>query len=617
VYPSVVGPRYSTTPAAGASDTEKWVENPYLHSGEEAPYKFGLNLDIETGIPIAQLGSPSHDIEVEYTGKGKAHVDIKKNGKAGTRDFVLRYRLAGGRIQTGALLYPSRDENFFLLMMEPPARVENEAIVPREYIFIVDVSGSMNGFPINVAKNLMEDIIHGLRPNDLMNVLLFAGGSAVMSEGRSLTATAPNKKRAISWIKSQHGRGGTNILPALKRALGLPRTKGISRIVVVITDGYVSVEPQTFELIRKELGQANLFAFGIGSSVNRHIIEGMARVGRGEPFVVLNREEARKKASQFRRYIRSPVLTDIRVSFEGMSVHDVEPLAVPDLFALRPVVVFGKYEGKPRGQVVIEGKTASVDLRKVLSISPKSASADNSALRLLWARHRIMRLSDLNLLRKDDRRVDEVTELGLKYSVMTQYTSFVAVDKIRRADGEIVTVKQPLPLPDGVSDLAVGRPSAAAGKAMRSMSLPNSEDLTGGGLGEEEEGDDYPTAPAEVTVDMEPKEIIKRGGTWISVEEVRGEMDRGALRRALRSQLQKLRPCCPKPSGPGAWTSWEFVYRLVIASDGTVGQIKLVMASIKDGSAIDCLEKALRGLRFPPTPRGSELTLKVICRPTP
>jgi Ca-activated chloride channel family protein len=604
VYPTVVGPRYSNAPAAGAPDTERWVENPYLHSGQAAPYRFGLTVDIDTGIPMAQLTSPSHEIAIEYAGKSRAHVVVKDDGTAGTKDFVLRYRLAGGQIQTGALLYHGKDENFFLLMMEPPARVQAEAVVPREYIFIVDVSGSMHGFPLEISKRLMEEIITGLRPDDLMNVILFSGGSAVLAEGQSLKATKANKEKAVNWIRAQQGGGGTEILPALKRALDLPRTEGVSRVVVIATDGYVSVEPQVFELMRARLGQANFFAFGIGSAVNRHLIEGMARVGKGEPFVVLNQGEAPRQAERFRRYIESPVLTNITVTFKGLKARDVEPVAVPDLFALRPVVVFGKYEGEPAGEIVITGKTAAGDFRKVIRITSEMASPGNSALRLLWARQRIMQLSDLNLLREDDARVQEVTGLGLRYSLLTQYTSFVAVDKIKRATGEVVTVKQPLPLPAGVSDLAVGGMARSAAAPM---------------------GFAKSLAPAH---ESQALEVQRQGGKTedngralkterieLRVVEVKGTLDRGAVERTLRAKMPELEACRAKSLTGKEPRAGEVTYRLVVRADGAVDQVRPVSTTL--GDAAECLRKAIQTFVFPQSGRGkTEIVLTVVWRVT-
>ncbi|MEW5725154.1 MAG: VWA domain-containing protein, partial [Thermodesulfobacteriota bacterium] len=322
---------------AGAPETEKWVENPYLHQGEGAPYEFGLSVEVNGGVPLAELACPGHkSADLEYKGPNQARVTVKDDPRAGTKDFVLRYKLAGGKIQTGLLLYPGRDESFFLMMMEPPERVTAQSVVPREYIFIVDVSGSMNGFPLDdVAKPLMREIISGLRPQDLMNVLLFAGDSAMMSENRSLPATETNKRKAVTWLDSQQGGGGTEILPALKRALALPRAEGVSRIIVVVTDGYVSVEPQVFELIRRNLGRANLFAFGVGSSVNRFLIEGMARAGLGEPFVVLDPGEGVRQAARFRQYVESPVLTGIEVGFDGFEALTVSRRMTSSRWAYR------------------------------------------------------------------------------------------------------------------------------------------------------------------------------------------------------------------------------------------------------------------------------------------
>ncbi|MFQ5629566.1 MAG: AgmX/PglI C-terminal domain-containing protein, partial [bacterium] len=265
--------------------------------------------------------------------------------------------------------------------------------------------------------------------------------------------------KAIQLIDHQRG-GGTEILPALNRALALPRAEeGISRTVIIATDGYVRVEPEVFELIRNKLGDANMFAFGIGKSVNRHIIEGIAHVGMGEPFVMSSQTEAQNQAGRFREMIASPVLTRIKLDFGGFDVYDVEPLSVPDVFAQRPVIVFGKWRGAPGGTIKLSGYTADGKYTKRLAMREFKPKAKNSALRYLWARHRIEMLADYNNLQggRNPELVEEVTDLGLKYNLLTSYTSFVAIDsEVRNKEGKLASVKQPLPLPEGVSDLAVG-----------------------------------------------------------------------------------------------------------------------------------------------------------------
>ncbi|MBF0531022.1 MAG: AgmX/PglI C-terminal domain-containing protein, partial [Deltaproteobacteria bacterium] len=620
IYPTVVGPRYSNTKAAGAADTTKWVENPYLHSGQGAPFTFGLTLDLQAGLPIAQISSPSHQVAVEYDGKTKAHLSLQDDPKAATKDFVLRYQLAGNQIQTGLLLYPGQEENFFLMMMEPPTRVPAETIVPREYIFIVDVSGSMHGFPLDsIAKPMMREIIGGLRSLDRMNVLLFSGGSAVLAEGKSLPASDENKKKAVAFIDSQQGGGGTEILPALNRALALPRTEGVSRIVVVVTDGFVMVEPEVFELIRKNLGQANLFAFGVGTSVNRFIIEGMARAGLGESFVAINPEEGKKQAAKFQQYVSSPVLTNVSVKFDGWDAYDVEPIAMPDLFALRPVIVFGKYRGQPGGQITVVGKTVGGDFTKSLAVSQGNLSPQNTGLRYLWARHKIRRIADMNLLVNDQGRVKEITELGLKYNLMTQFTSFVAVDKIKRADGQLETVKQPLPLPDGVSDLAV----ADEAKVFKSSGLMTSSPAPVGGMrqerammpstGEVKKTEATGRNGGKEKMDGPQKDTSSQTKSPITIEEIRGDLSKAEVEKILQARLSDIVNCQRQAKQlRQVDVKGEITLDLIIGSNGHVIEVKLLNSTLTDQATVACLQTILKAIILPSPAAGQgKVTVKI------
>ncbi len=458
VYPTVVGPRYSEQPVKAVSSSEQWVRNPYLHEGEPPSYKFDIQVNLSAGLPIEELTCTTHRVHMAYEGPTRASIRLDSaENSGGNRDFIMKYRLAGKRVESGLLLYEGEDENFFLAMLQPPQRVMERQIPPREYIFIVDVSGSMHGFPLAVSKRLLKDLIVNLRPYDQFNVLLFAGGSRVLSN-RSLPATAANMKRAIHLIEKQRGGGGTRLLPALKRALALPRVEGISRTVVIATDGYVNVEKEAFDLIRNHLGEANVFTFGIGSSVNRYIIEGMARVGMGEPFVVTRPQEAEGTALKFRKLIQTPVLTGIEMNFGSFEAYDVEPRSIPDVMAERPIIVFGKWRGRPKGRIRIEGITGESRYTCEIDVAGTKPLKSNAAIRYLWARHRIAMLSDYGRIKRDGEIVREVTSLGLTYNLMTAYTSFVAVDSKVRIDGQqVTTVRQPLPLPQGVSNLALGR----------------------------------------------------------------------------------------------------------------------------------------------------------------
>jgi Ca-activated chloride channel family protein len=210
------------------------------------------------------------------------------------------------------------------------------------------------------------------------------------------------------------------------------------------------------------VNNTNFFAFGIGSSVNRYLIEGFARAGQGEPFVVTTPDDASVVGERFRRYIESPVLTNIKVSYQGFDAYDVEPEAQADLFAERPVVLFGKWRGQKDGKIEVSGRTVSGTFTKVFDVRESTTRPEHAALPQLWARTRIARLSDFNFQSDDPESVREVTSLGLTYSLLTRHTSFIAVlEQVRNTTGRAKEVDQPLPLPAGVSDLAVGYGSGA------------------------------------------------------------------------------------------------------------------------------------------------------------
>lgn len=458
VYPSVVAPRYSETPAANAPDTEAWVQNPYLQENSTvSAYSFDINVELASGIPIQSLQSISHEVDINYLQKDKAKISLKPSQQnSGNRDYILHYQLQGGSIESGLLLQKGEKENFFLMMMQPPKRVKVEKIPAREYIFVVDVSGSMHGFPLNTSKQLMKDLLTNLRPTDSFNILFFSGGARKLA-GQSLMVTEANIQRAVAMMERLRGSGGTRLLPALKEAMSLPAAENVSRSFVIVTDGYVSVETEAFDFVRDNLNRANFFAFGIGSSVNRFLIEGLARAGRGEAFIITKPAEAAQTANRFRQYIESPLLTGIKVKFDGLDVYDVEPQQAPDLFAEKPLIVYGKWRGAAEGKINISGYQGDAVYQKSIDVNSSMVASDNQALRYLWARHRIAELGDYMKVQASSERKAEITTLGLTYNLLTAYTSFIAIDEeIVNPKAKSKTVKQALPLPQHVSNLAIG-----------------------------------------------------------------------------------------------------------------------------------------------------------------
>ncbi len=453
VFPTVVGPRY-TGGQTGAA--EQWTANPHLAPGARNPARLSLRVSLLTALPLAEATCPSHPATVDFKSRNEALVtlDTREGEDAANRDFILRWKLAGERVDAGLLLHRGKDRNHFLLQIEPPARVTPDHIPPRDYVMILDVSGSMSGFPLDTATALLTDLVSGLKPTDTFNVLCFASGSGLFAEA-PLPATPENLAAAISFIRGQNAGGGTELNDALKRSLALPGGGDRSRTLLVLTDGYVSADAETAAMVRDHIGSANLFAFGIGSSVNRELIESLARAGQGEATVVTTRPEAAPAAAAFMKRIASPVLAKIRIESDGVEIGDTEPHRHPDLFASRPLVVCGLWKGEPRGRIIVRGIAGNgKPFEKSMDLAEAATKGlDHPALPVLWARERVRSLEEAKLTPET---VQTVTALGLEHSLLTKHTSFVAVDETPRDTlAEVRTVRQPLPLPQGVSTAAL------------------------------------------------------------------------------------------------------------------------------------------------------------------
>ncbi len=451
VYPTVVGPRYVSETATNTS----FAHAPYTHAGEPPRSAFDIHVSLAAGMQIQALDSPSHKLATKLAADQKsATIDLDPSElTANNRDFVLHYALAGKSLASGLLLYQGPTENYFLAMVQPPSRPAPEQIPPREYVFVVDVSGSMEGFPLHTAQGLMRDLLGRLRPTDSFDVVLFSGATALYAK-QSVPATADEIANAVAFVDGSRAGGGTELNAAVQTAMSLPKRDASSRSFVVVTDGYIAEEPAVFETIRSHLAEANVFSFGIGTSVNRHLMEGVAKAGQGEAFIVESDKDAAVAAVKFREYVESPVLTHVAVKLTGLDAYDIQPATLPDVFASRPIVVFGKYRGAPDGTLAVSGKTGSGDFMQTLAMASVAPSADNHALEQLWARMKISELSDFY---NDTANQADVTKLGLQYHLLTKFTSFIAVSQVVRATAGSVDVDQPLPMPQGVSDEALGQ----------------------------------------------------------------------------------------------------------------------------------------------------------------
>ncbi len=482
IFPTVSGPRYAPpepvreaeesdpyyksllrkneNPSASPlkrQDEDLWVSSPYLADGETPPGEYHITVNLSTGVPIGEVTCKSHEIHVDQTGESTAAVTLANpEDYAGNRDFILKYRLTGDQVQSGLVLTESGDEKYFMLTVQPPRDFTTEDIPPREYLFVLDISGSMYGYPLDTAKALIRDLVSHLKETDKFNLVLFSDDTIKLSPD-SLYASAENVSHAMELIDREEGGGGNSMIPALEAAMEIPQDENTARSVVVITDGYVSNESDIFDLISRNMDTAGFFSFGIGSSVNSYLVNGIARLGLGESFIVTDSEDAADSAARFRTYIESPLLTDVTVDYEGFDVYDVVTATPSILYAQKPIVLFGKWKGQPSGTITLSGKSGNSDYVQEIPVSGVTVDKENQAVRYLWARTKLDQLAGYGSIRNDASVKDEITRIGLDYNMTTPYTSFVAViDEVRNPEKKSASVDQASPLPLGVSNLAVG-----------------------------------------------------------------------------------------------------------------------------------------------------------------
>jgi len=469
-FPMVVGPRYipggapvvdegqrgMVQPSPQVPDADR-ITPPVTPEGTRAGHDINLTVRVDAGMPLLDIKSTLHEVAVEQPDASHAVVRLKNQQEIPNRDFVLRYKTAKDEIGDAILSHTDARGGFFTLVLQPPARVTPDTVVPKEIVFVIDSSGSMSGFPIEKAKEVMRGCIEGMNPNDTFNLVSFSGGLGYCFE-HAVPNTEANRKQALGYLENLQGGGGTEMMAAIHAALSQRDPKRL-RVVCFMTDGFIGNDMEILGAIRKNVENARVFAFGIGNGVNRFLIEGMAREGRGEAEIVTLETGADEPAKRFQQRVQHPVLTDITVDFEDLPVEEVypDPQEVPDLFSVQPLVLKGRYTGHGKGTVVIRGNTAAGPFERKIAVELPGDNPEHEALAPMWARARVDRLmaEDWQGIQQGSPKPkirEEITKLGLDFSLMTQYTSFVAVEeKVVTKGGKPKRVEVPVEMTDGVS----------------------------------------------------------------------------------------------------------------------------------------------------------------------
>ncbi|MCI0355954.1 MAG: VWA domain-containing protein [Acidobacteria bacterium] len=475
VFPMVVGPRYIPGDAGIGSKGGGWaldtdrvpdasrITPPVAPKGTRAGHDISIQVSLDAGVPIQEFRSTSHEIDFDRTTPRSARVNLRRERVIPNKDFILRYDVAGGRIEDAVLVHKAspakpkdlRSGGFFTLILQPPDRIPESEITPKEIVFVLDTSGSMSGFPIEKAKEAMKLALEGMHPEDTFNLITFSGDTHILFP-EPVPATAENLKRAQQFLASRSGSGGTEMMKAIRAALDPSDSQEHLRVVCFMTDGYVGNDMEIIAEVQKH-PNARVFSFGIGSSVNRFLLDKMAEAGRGEVEYVALTDDGSAAARRFHERVRTPLLTDLEIQWNGIPIADVYPKRLPDLFSAKPVILTGRYGVPSRGLIRLRGKRAGEAFARDIRLDLPAAEPEHDVLATLWARQRIDHLmaQDWNGAQQGNMQKalqEQVTDLGLQFRLMTQFTSFVAVEEMVITDGgEPRTIQVPVEMPEGVS----------------------------------------------------------------------------------------------------------------------------------------------------------------------
>jgi Ca-activated chloride channel family protein len=436
-----------------------------IHTDDaHAGHDVSMEVNLAAGVPIAEIHSTSHKILADRTAADAFHVQLAADTVLPKKDFILRYKVAGQGIADALLTHADQSGGYFAFILQPPDRVVDGSTVPRQVIFVLDTSGSMWGFPLEMAKKTIRRALDNLRPEETFNLITFSGDTRILFP-EPVPPTQENIAAAKTVLDGAYGSGGTEMMGAIRAALGdgeaSPKPAGgvePVRVVCFMTDGYVGNDAEIVAEVQKH-PEARVFSFGIGTAVNRFLLSKMAEAGRGEVEFVMKANEAQAAADRFYERVHSPVLTNVSIEWNGLPVSEVFPAQIPDLFSAKPVIITGRYAKAGKGTLVIRGTQAGGPFRREIAVDFGAENTSNAVLEKIWARRKVddyMSQDWMGIQEGRSKYKAEIVQVGLTHNLATQYTSFVAVEtRTVVQDGKPVRIEVPVELPEHVSPLAV------------------------------------------------------------------------------------------------------------------------------------------------------------------
>lgn len=593
VVPTVVGPRFSPP---GTRDADA-VTPPVTAQGTRADHDLSIAVDIDAAVPLHEIVSPLHAIDVARPAPERARVTLRDLHEIPNRDFVLRWTVSSDALQSGYLTHrDDAGEGYVSLVLLPPKRVDAADAAPKEMVFVIDRSGSQMGAPLDKAKETMRWALDHMNPSDTFQVVDFGSTSNVLFPAPQ-PASPEMRRRARAYIDALEANGGTMMAEAIERVCAMPADDNRLRIVTFMTDGYVGNDLEVLGLVQKLRARSRWFPFGTGNGVNRFLIDGMARLGGGEAEYVLLTSSGDEAGKRFYDRIASPVLTDVAVEWQGLDVVDVLPHEHADVWAERPLVIHARYRSAGSGQVVLTGFQHGRPYRQVLPVALPEREPENGAIASMWARAKVEALTtqDLGAMQSGTfpkPLEEQIVQVALAHRLLTPFTSFVAIEeRIVNEGGTTRTVRVPVEMPDGVRYEGVFGASGAD-LAQAAAGAPRAQMVAAAPLGAA--GKVAAPAPPVHVMERARRELRDGGRMANQSEDAIATVEPSTTRVPVEPAVRvKLAPALlvlaeQGPGAPGAAPGdggWVRV-RVVLARTGTDAQLALQSAGFqREGDA--------------------------------
>ncbi|MBI5511732.1 MAG: TonB family protein [Deltaproteobacteria bacterium] len=655
VFPMVVGPRFMPgTPldrpnagAGGKRDTDlvpdaSRISPPVLGQGLRSGHDIELEVSIDAGLPIASFDAPTHETDA-LQDNDSLTVRLQAQDNIPNRDFVLRWRVDGNEPQATVLTHKGKEGGFVTLIVQPPQLDLEEIVGDRELVFVIDVSGSMSGWPLFLCQQAMTTALGMLRPVDTFNVITFSGAPGQLFE-RPRPANDANTQAAKAFVNGLAAGGGTYMLDAISAALRPSVEHGRRRYVLFMTDGFVGNEAQIIEATRRYVGtmkangqETRVFGLGIGSSPNRYLIDGLGQAGRGLALYASLREDPAAAVNRTFQIIDRSILRDVHVDWGQLGVTDVLPAQIPDLFASRPLVVLARYREAKSGTVTVSGVAGKKTVQLPIAVQLAEPGSGRQALVPIWARAKIASIEPDLVSGDAEKAKRAILDLGLEFHLVTAFTSLVAVDRQSKVAGNAMTVVQPVETPEGVDAVRAGATQAAVkqkltrlfagsgstgiagsilgggGGGTLSGSISNVVGTSGAGSATAGVGSGYGIAGVGVTgsgrgygqgYGISGDRNKEVGSVAFSAPVVMGALSREVIQKVILENRQQVRYCYELELQRQPTLEGKVVVKWVIAANGSVAKILVVESTLPNKNVEKCILAKIRAWKFAPPAGG-------------